>query len=512
MVLTMEAPTVLRWLRGGELLLTSGFAFKNNLKFGTKLILDLASINAAGLGIKPGHFLAKTPQAMIDCAEEVGLPLIEIPTDMPYSEIISPIFEAIINEQYSQLKKAKEVHEKFYDLLLKGGTLTSISHLLSILIDNPVFIVDGSGNLRGKGVPKKEDQPTFSIIQNYCQKNAVKFGYSKNVFTFKIPVNQTHYSAIAFRIETAEKNNDFLIVVQYYRPLAAQCEIAIKQATAMAALEFRKEKAVFEAEHRFGSGLVEEIIFDNFENIDNIRRQASFLNFNLDKINLIFVIQAFPHILLEEKKCSFEDSYKLLKIVNSVFNDYPGGALFSQLTNKTIALVNDEGITLLEKYLNHLNKKLANAFSAQYKFFVGVGRKQTDITKLKTSYQQALLSSRIGEKLNKNIVFHNQLGILELLFEFRNSPQLKMFFQRYLSPIFNYDSKNNSDLLKTLEAYLDNNGNLDQTAANLFIHKNTVRYRLRKIQELTDLNLKSTEDFLTLQVAIKSKTIFDNRF
>lgn len=66
-----------------------------------------------------------------------------------------------------------------------------------------------------------------------------------------------------------------------------------------------------------------------------------------------------------------------------------------------------------------------------------------------------------------------------------------------------YDKVNKTDLYRTLEAYFENNNDLQSTAAKLFIHKNTLKYRLERIGEILNCNIKTNDDFLRIGVGLQ---------
>ncbi len=514
MVLILEVPTVLRWIKGGEILLTAGYVFKDDVNMGIKLIKDLAHHNIAALVIKPGQYIKKIPQQMIECAQEVGLPLIEIPPQMPYADIMLPIFENIVNEQYYRLKRVKEVHEKFFNLLLKGGNIESISRLLSSLVENPAFIVDSSGNIRGKSIVSTEEQENLSqALQDYLESNPDLIKSKRPRASFPLALKDKEFNSLLFRIENERNNHAFLVVIEYSRSLDQQDFLAIYQASTIIALEMEKERAVFEAEHRLGSDLLEDILFGALEDFEGIKRRASFLNFNLAQEKTVFVIRSSSSSPVNPEREFYLDNLKfdILKSITRIFKNYPGGILLSARRNRLVGIVNSENQDLIEEHLKKVAKKLAEIFKGEATFYFGVGRTQKELKDLPVSYKEALLGARVSEQMNKTITFHNQLGVLELLFDLRKFPSLKRFNNRYLNPIREYDQKNQGELIKTLQAYFTNNLNLINTAKALFIHKNTVNYRLQKIQKITGLDLKNSEDQITLHLALKANMVLDNR-
>jgi PucR family transcriptional regulator, purine catabolism regulatory protein len=90
-----------------------------------------------------------------------------------------------------------------------------------------------------------------------------------------------------------------------------------------------------------------------------------------------------------------------------------------------------------------------------------------------------------------------------LLAQLQGTAELRSFQQETLGELIDYDEKSGSQLLPTLEAFFTSNGNLSKTAEMLFVHRNTLMYRLKRIEELTGATLDDPEVRFDLQLALK---------
>ena len=88
-----------------------------------------------------------------------------------------------------------------------------------------------------------------------------------------------------------------------------------------------------------------------------------------------------------------------------------------------------------------------------------------------------------------NIMHYNNLGIFRLLFEVKDTSIIKDYCLENIGKVIEMDKKNNSELLKTLRFYLNNNCNLINSAKQLFIHRNTLIYRLNLIRDIIGKDL-----------------------
>ena len=114
------------------------------------------------------------------------------------------------------------------------------------------------------------------------------------------------------------------------------------------------------------------------------------------------------------------------------------------------------------------------------------------------------MSRRLGE--SKTLYFPD-LSVNRLLLQLENHPELPAFKKEILGSLLAYDS--NEQLIQTLEAFFDNNGNLSQAAEGLFVHRNTLIYRMERIAEITGLDLDNTETRLAVQLALRIHRLTD---
>src|SRR5439155_10764587 len=95
------------------------------------------------------------------------------------------------------------------------------------------------------------------------------------------------------------------------------------------------------------------------------------------------------------------------------------------------------------------------------------------------------------------------LGVYRLLYAFRQSGELAAFCEETLATLLEYDAKNGTALVETLEVYFRCDASLHAAAEALFLHRNSLAYRLRRISEITGLVLDNLEDRFRLQLALK---------
>jgi purine catabolism regulator len=119
-------------------------------------------------------------------------------------------------------------------------------------------------------------------------------------------------------------------------------------------------------------------------------------------------------------------------------------------------------------------------------------------------YRQAVQAMRLGERLHLDtIVEFNSLDIYQLLAELEGFPATLRFCEKIIGPLVEYDEGHRSSLVQTIDAYFNYRGTISQTSERLFVHRNTLLYRLERIQEVTGQNLENPDERLALHLALK---------
>jgi len=135
---------------------------------------------------------------------------------------------------------------------------------------------------------------------------------------------------------------------------------------------------------------------------------------------------------------------------------------------------------------------------------VGVGAPFQSPTEIARSYAQARRATEVALRFGKRgeVVKFEDLGLYRLLFQVSDRAELQAFVDQVLGKLIDYDRKHHTDLVRTIGTYLKNNNSMLSTARELFVHVNTVAYRIQRIQAVTNLDLTHTEDSLLARVAL----------
>src|SRR3954463_3014155 len=138
----LEDPTP--WLSGGGLLLTTGIQLSSPARQ-RRFCARIADRDVAGLGLGTGFEHKHVPKALVDEASKRGIPLFEVPYEMPFIAITERAFARLVNEQYAVLERGARVHEKLERLVVEGRGLDAVVGSLASAAGGTAGVQDPSG-------------------------------------------------------------------------------------------------------------------------------------------------------------------------------------------------------------------------------------------------------------------------------------------------------------------------------------------------------------------------------
>jgi PucR family transcriptional regulator, purine catabolism regulatory protein len=522
LVNVIEVPDIMDWLVDGELLLTTGYSFREYPELMKSLIPTMNDKGSAALAIKTKRYMNEIPDEIIESANRYDIPLLEVPFDLSFSEIIAPILGVVFNKQNKILQKLEQAHRKLMDLALNGSPLEELCKETGKLISNPVAIVDREGFI----IVNDEcpDQYKFELFFSdgsvEVRKEKLRFGNIKEVrYSLEYSSDSDAPPTIkALRIPIiADKYQYGHMVAIVNNPVSEPDILTMERAATIAALEFTKRKAIYEIERSYYNDFLEILLSCDFESSGEIVNRGRVFNIDLELPTAVVLVHdsSIEKITEIKQYININGSRSkegLLKLINDFFRQTKIENFIAGIKGNNIVIVgsiagespNNRLKEIATELADHLNSSLRPGESLN----IGVGRLFQDPQQINRSFEEAREALRIAQLSDRTqVVFFDNLGFYKILSE-KNRGDLESFVNELLHPVFDYDQTRKGELIKTLETYYDTNRNLKLTSTKLFTHYNTVLYRIRKIEELTGVNFDNPEDSLNLEIAVNILKLF----
>lgn len=508
----MEVPDILDWVKEGEFLITTGFSIKDDPAAQERLIPELARRGLAGLGIKLKRYIHRVPQSMIEAADSLDFPLIELPLEASFPDIMNPIMSEVVNRQAAFLKQAEEIHRYLMEVVLAGKGLGGLAETLADLIHSPVYIesrlwdkavfaaarsdltleelLSGqAGNAAGEGVEESGSEPGSRFVSDQVDFRG------KRIRKISVP------------IVAAGSRHGRITVWEISHRLSDLDLRAIERATTIAALEIINERAVYEVERRYRNEFLDDLLSGSFDSEQAALERSRALGWDLTRNLVALVIETDQPVPRGDGDQHYtEVKNQILRSAgvalggNCVVGEKGKGVVVLVPAGVDLSAIRGEALRAARQIEAVLSKSLRGI-----SFWIGLGRFHPTLKGLSTSYQEALKALGIGRTLSggTRVIHFDDLGVYRLLHLVRGEQELFSFFEETIGPLVRYDNEKNTSLVKTLEAYFECGGNLRKMAEKLFTHYNTVTYRIERIQQILGVNLDNAPDRLNLEIGLK---------
>ncbi|OCA88129.1 transcriptional regulator [Bacillus sp. FJAT-27225] len=522
----IENPDAFDWLSPNELLLSTGYIFKDNIDYQNRIIKELAEINCAGLIVKMRRYFERLPQNMIEQANKYGLPLIELPFEYTLSKVISIINEKASGRYDLLNRKTLDMHNLFFRITLEGGGIERIVSLLSETINNPIVLVDKDWRL---------------LHYTEHKNNKIPLEYSLDLVKNRPAFNQAFQDSIPITINDIKKSIKriydlegievkcrvlpvavssqlfgYIVVWQTVNELTEFDYIILEQASTILALEGIKAKEIEEVKLRIREDFFDDLLTGKITSSDTIKTLCDLHGLNANYMYSTIVINMDPldyenNEDLIARKYHLENRAKRIVELIYEYCSFAHGEITAFYRNNRIIILlgqnaNREPLTVNEaKNYGSEILRILEKHILKTAFQIGIGRQYRRIDSLHKSFSEATESIRLMQRLNhQNGVAHfEDHSVYHFLDSNIKDLQLEDFFMKRLGKLYEQDKTQGTDYISTLENYFANNINISETAKAMFLHRNTVIYRIDKIKEILNTDLKNSEELLQIQLALK---------
>jgi len=281
--------------------------------------------------------------------------------------------------------------------------------------------------------------------------------------------------------------------------------VAAEQSAAACALEMAKAKAVSEAEKRVRGSFVDALLSGSLAPSE----VASWA-----RRNRYDPEGRHAAIVADWAKKTHPSHRRLETLIREITNRHEHGALVQMREDEVVVFARLEprqGIESARRLAENIRRR-ASAEFANDPLAMGIGRAAEALIGLRDSYREARQAQTMARRLAEpNALYFGELNVYRLLFQLEDNPELGAFAEEVLGKLIEYDRAQGTELVQTLSAYFTHKGNLSQTAEALFVHRNTLLYRMERIKEIGGLDLDNPETRFNIQLALRAYRLLSAR-
>jgi len=494
----IDMPDPAPWVRPGQLLLTTGFAWPSNAAHVRQLIRLLNERGLAAMGLAVPGYLQKFTDAALDEADTLDLPLLEIPFAIPFAQITEELHGTILAEQYKIVERSEHIHRALTRAAAEGSNLNDLARELGELIERSVTFEDPDGKLLAYYVAGGQEdavrRQTLAAAQSPPEMMAAleSTGLWEEIRTSPGPVRipampQIGLSArMACPIRLGAELVGLVWIVEGESKLSELDSRAAEHAALVAALHVAHQRELASMESRLGYASFLSLLQADEDDPQAVER-ARLLGFEPDGVHRIgMALLSEPLPLTRE---GFLRRERLASSLRSRLRALGTRPLLTTTLNY-VAFLLPEAIDV-DAFWRGMNSSNGDSVS------LVLGRPHRGTQGARRSYREAqsLVNYRDPKKIRR---FEEALVPRVLM---GDTGAHEAFIDHLFGPLSKV--KGGETLKRVLLALAKNGFNLKQTAESLHIHTNTLRYRLARSLEVLKIDLDDPEVRFQLQLAVR---------
>ncbi|MEE1793839.1 PucR family transcriptional regulator [Streptomyces sp. BE308] len=473
------------YMDGGELLLVTATNLDaENAEVMRRYVRRLAGAGVAGVGFAVGVTYDDIPQALVDAADEAGMPLLEVPRRTPFLAISKAVSAAIAADQYRAVTAGFEAQRELTRAALAGDGPADLLTRLAAHVDGWAALYDTSGAVVAAApdwAARRAARLTPDVErlrERPAPASVVVGGTDDRVELQSLGTGRRARGALAVGTGAA---------------LGTAERYAVHSAVALLTLTTARSRSLQGAEQRLGAAVLRMLLAGES---DHARAVAG---------DLYGGLLDAPFRLLIAESTAPAGSEPLAGTMEAAAARSGETLLMVPEGERLVVLAADGGaaVAACTAYAEAQDGRPAREPGTEEgEVVVGLSAPAGPIA-VSAAYKQAEQSLSVARRRGRALVEHEELAagsVLPLLAD----DAVRAFADGMLRALHEHDAKGRGDLVASLRAWLSRHGQWDAAAADLGVHRHTLRYRMRRVEEILGRSLDDPDARMELWLALKA--------
>ncbi|MDQ6644912.1 MAG: helix-turn-helix domain-containing protein [Chloroflexota bacterium] len=430
-------------------------------------------------------------------ANQLHLPLILLPQSTSLEVIEREVITFVVSFRGEIERKATELSHQLMQLSIQGAGIQGICEQIANSCNKWVVVQDIEHHIRLQATPAEASMLSLPATLDD------QILWQQSLTQILAPI-LIRYEVVGF-LSLIGSDGDFDYLDR----------IILGQVVPILALEFAREKERSDVENRYQLEAFLDVLQGNYQQPEEMLVRARLLGYDLTTPQVVTIFEF--HSDEPEHPPGSPKAQWNRRVRDELLLAWPSCWILHEARRVTALLplitadnhsnpsASDNENTLLTRVERVHARLQQNNNAALPAYSIGIGRAARKLQGIPQSYREAQQALEIGRQLFGENKIHPfaHLGIYRLLFLLKGQSELNDFYQETLGPLLNADTRGDGSLITTLEGYFRCNGNLSKTARAMHLHRNSLLYRLGRIEEILGRSLDDPELRLSLQIALK---------
>ena len=489
-------------LQPGEMILVA--AHEASSRNGPNMDVEIVRLAADAKASAVVFSEATTPNAVAE-AKAYNIPLLVLPAGSRVRMVEKTVISLLVDRKGQLERRGTQIYRQLTQISSRNEGMAELINAMARLTNKAVVIQDKrlrvlEHTLQPQFVATWEDIEQFLRradnlpveMQDRHRVNEIE----NPALIQSLPI--PGLARLVAPIVTNGIGRGFLSIVGHDSDIDDIDLLVTEHGAAACALEMAKQKAVSETEKRLRGTFLDRLLIGDVSQQEAIRQGERFEH---------DMTQTHVAIVVSWRGDNPPSMRRLETLINSLIeNQRTSGLVWQREKEREIVVFHatdpkdpvDHSLRLTNAFAKEINRQYPQNHIA-----IGLGQSARDISAWRTSYRDAVQAMELAVRLQTDTpLYIGDLGVYQLILSLSDREKLTEFCERTLGSLVDYDMRQNADLIKTLEAFFNCHGNLSQTAEVLIVHRNTLLYRMNRINEIAQIDLNRPETRLALHLAL----------
>lgn len=439
-------------------------------------------------------------------ALHLDFPVLLLPENTSLRYVQRIITSLLLDRQTQTTERGMELYRELSEMSLDGRGLNAMADMMSTVTGKIIVVQDKRLDIRAMSVPADNEIDLAQVRDAVRQRdnlpailrNRKAAARARQSYWQQLLPIEENVGRLLSPIVSGDRARGYVSVVGPAGDLDLLDSLTAEHGAAACALEMAKAKAVSEAEKKLRGDFLEGLLAGTLPQKE-IERLEGRLDHDTTQIHAVMTV-------------AWDDPEppslrRLETAINWLLSSHNRPALLHVYAGDHVvvfqALRDGEDMSTAHELDRRLREHIQAEFD-EVRLVSGVSGPAKTLSDWPSVHQEALQAMQLGQRLKFNhMVEFNSLGIYQLLSHIEHLAPVQTFTQQIIGPLADYDRRHRGSLVQTIDAYFNHHANVSQTAESLFIHRNTLLYRLERIQELTGQDINQADMRLALHLALK---------
>jgi purine catabolism regulator len=490
-----ELPDPTPWLSGGELLLTTGMQLGSEERQ-RDFIRRLSDHHLAGLGFGTGFDHERLPAALVEEAQARAFPVFEVPYELPFIAITEKAFTRLVNEQYEVLQGGIAIHKRLERLVLEERGLDELVRALAAAIGGAAAVLSSRGEVLASGTFRRQlPEQALEAVRAEVRARSARVAGEATEFAPDHPDIAGRSLVLPVALRGRGAPHAWLVAVRDTEGLGDFERLILQQAVTVVALELMRQRVMRDTERRLAGDVLAEALGGR---LDARELETRLKPFGIGAEAAVVVLASADRgdgVVAAEGE------------LERFMADAGVGALVAARQDLLCAIVDTrDGLDPIA-----LAGQARAALVPQYGEIRAATSRPAPVASLRRSFHEARCALEAtaladGAPVTK-VASYRDLGAFQLLLSLQDDEALRLYCDSVLGPLEDASGEYGDELIRSLEAFIEQNGQWERAARELYCHRHTLRYRIRRIEQLTGRDLSGARDRIEFWLALRAREL-----